>query len=146
MTYEKAAAFAQDLMNRYVKGEFDRIDIVYNQFKNAAVQRLIVEQYLPVPPAENAGASKTQVDYLFEPDRHRIVSELVPKSLKIRFFKDLLDSFASEMGARMTAMQLATDNASELLKELKLTYNKTRQASITKEILEIVTGAEALKG
>jgi F-type H+-transporting ATPase subunit gamma len=146
LSYDHAAAIAQNLMSRFAYGEFDRIDIIYNQFRNAAVQRLIVEQYLPVVPAGSSKTAQTHTDYLFEPDKQRIISELIPKSLKIRFFKDLLDSYASEMGARMTAMQQATDNASELLKDLKLTYNKARQATITKEILEIVTGAEALKG
>jgi F-type H+-transporting ATPase subunit gamma len=116
------------------------------QFRSAAVQRLIVEQFLPVLPLVGDQTQKFQTDYLFEPDKHRIVTELIPRSLKIQFFKDLLDSYASEMGARMTAMHQATDNASELLKDLKLSYNKARQAAITKELLEIVTGAEALRG
>ncbi|MDD5507206.1 MAG: ATP synthase F1 subunit gamma [Bacteroidales bacterium] len=146
MTFDAVSVIAQSLMDRYAGGEYDRVDVVYNQFRSAAVQRLIVEQFLPVPPLESDKASKFQTDYIFEPDQHRIVTELIPRSLKIQFFKDLLDSYASEMGARMTAMHQATDNASELLKDLKLSYNKARQAAITKELLEIVTGAEALKG
>ncbi|HOW24186.1 MAG TPA: ATP synthase F1 subunit gamma [Bacteroidales bacterium] len=146
MTFDAVAPIAESLMARYASGEYDRVDIIYNQFRSAAVQRLVVEQFLPVPPMESEAAQKFQSDYLFEPDKHRIVTELIPRSLKIQFFKDLLDSYASEMGARMTAMHQATDNASELLKDLKLSYNKARQAAITKELLEIVTGAEALKG
>jgi F-type H+-transporting ATPase subunit gamma len=146
LTFEKAAPIAMSLMDRFAKGDYDRIDIIYNQFKNAAFQQLVVEQFLPVLPSAADKPSKLLTDYIFEPDRHEIVSELIPRSLKIQFFKDLLDSYASEMGARMTAMHLATDNASELLKDLKLSYNKARQAAITKEILEIVGGAEALKG
>lgn len=146
MTFDAVSSIAERLMERFAGGEYDRVDIVYNQFRNAAVQRLIVEQFLPVLPLVGDQTQKFQTDYLFEPDKHRIITELIPRSLKIQFFKDLLDSYASEMGARMTAMHQATDNASELLKELKLSYNKARQAAITKELLEIVTGAEALKG
>ncbi len=146
LTFEQVSQIAERLIDSFSKGEFDRIDIIYNQFKSAAVQRLIVEQYLPVLPQAIDKTKNFQSDFIFEPDKHQIVNNLIPKSLKIQFFKCLLDSYASEMGARMTAMHQATDNASELLKELKLTYNKARQASITKEILEIVTGAEALKG
>jgi F-type H+-transporting ATPase subunit gamma len=146
MTFDAVSAIAEGLMARFTSGEYDRVDIVYNQFRSAAMQRLIVEQFLPVPPLVSDQAQKFQTDYIFEPDKHRIVTGLIPRSLKIQFFKDLLDSYASEMGARMTAMHQATDNASELLKDLKLSYNKARQAAITKELLEIVTGAEALKG
>lgn len=146
MTFDAVSAVAESLMARFACGEYDRVDIVYNQFRSAAVQRLIVEQFLPVQPLVSGQAQKFQADYIFEPDKHRIVTELIPRSLKIQFFKDVLDSYASEMGARMTAMHQATDNASELLKDLKLSYNKARQAAITKELLEIVTGAEALRG
>lgn len=146
LTFENAAPISMNLMALFTRGDYDRIDIIYNQFKSAAVQRLIIEQYLPVLPLPGVTSSVLQTDYLFEPDKQEIIRELIPRSLKIQFFKDLLDSYASEMGARMTAMHQATDNASELIKELKLTYNKARQATITKEILEIVTGAEALKG
>jgi F-type H+-transporting ATPase subunit gamma len=146
MTFDAVSPIAERLMERFAGGEYDRVDIVYNQFRNAAVQRLIVEQFLPVLPLIGDHTQKFQTDYLFEPDKDRIVTELIPRSLKLQFFKDLLDSYASEMGARMTAMHQATDNASELLRDLKLSYNKARQAAITKELLEIVTGAEALNG
>jgi F-type H+-transporting ATPase subunit gamma len=145
LNYENALPIAEGLMQDFADRKYDKIEIIYNQFKNAAVQVLLTEQFLPILPPEDDG-SNLQVDYIFEPNKEEIVQELVPKSLKIQFFKALLDSFASEHGARMTAMHMATDNATELLKELKLSYNKARQASITNEILEIVSGAEALKG
>ncbi|NQT78625.1 MAG: ATP synthase F1 subunit gamma [Bacteroidetes bacterium] len=144
LNYENALTIAEELMQDFAEKKYDRIDIIYNQFKNAAVQVLLTEQFLPILPPEDDG-SGLQVDYIFEPNKEQIIEELVPKSLKIQFFKVVLDSFASEHGARMTAMHMATDNASELLKELKLSYNKARQTSITNEILEIVSGAEALK-
>ena len=148
LTWNNATAIATDLMKSFVALKYDRIEIVYNQFRNAAVQNITVEQFLPIePPAvDPAISNKNQVDYIFEPSQEEIVSELIPKSLKIQFYKALLDSFASEHGARMTAMHQATENARDLLKELNLAYNKARQAAITKEILEIVSGAEALKG
>lgn len=152
LTWDNASVIANGLMKSYASGEYDRIDIIYNQFKNAAVQKLTVEQFLPVeaPKEEVVDAGKkvesSKVDYIFEPSQEEIVTELIPKSLKIQFYKALLDSFASEHGARMTAMHQATDNARDLLRDLNLAYNKARQASITKEILEIVGGAEALKG
>ncbi len=152
LTWDNSSSLAVNLMNSFAAHEYDRIEIVYNQFKNAAVQKLTVEQFLPIEPPKpedntvGAKTEKVQVDYIFEPSQEQIVTELIPKSLKIQFYKALLDSFASEHGARMTAMHQATDNAKELLKELNLAYNKARQASITKEILEIVSGAEALKG
>jgi F-type H+-transporting ATPase subunit gamma len=134
-------------MDAFVNKEFDRVDIVYNQFKNAAIQRVTVEQFLPIEaPAEDITVTKNNVDYLFLPSKEEIVEELIPKSLKIQFYKAVLDSYASEHGARMTAMHQATDNAGDLIKELNLAYNKARQAAITNEILEIVSGAEALKG
>jgi F-type H+-transporting ATPase subunit gamma len=145
LNFENAMPLAESLMQEFAEKKYDRIDIIYNQFKNAAVQALITEQFLPILPPEDDGTN-LQVDYIFEPNKEDIVRELVPKSLKIQFFKALLDSYASEHGARMTAMHMATDNANELLKELKLTYNKARQSAITNEILEIVSGAEALKG
>ncbi|MBK7173768.1 MAG: ATP synthase F1 subunit gamma [Bacteroidales bacterium] len=152
LTWDNASAIATGLMKSFAAHEYDRIEIVYNQFKNAAVQKITVEQFLPIEPPKKDPAEvalnqqKSQVDYIFEPSQEQIVTELIPKSLKIQFYKALLDSFASEHGARMTAMHQATDNARELLKDLNLAYNKARQASITKEILEIVSGAEALKG
>jgi len=149
ITFEKVAMQAEQLMKLYANQQFDRIILIYNQFKNAAVQRLMTETFLPIEPMKPVpGAKKTVIaaDYLFEPDKETIIRELIPKTLKIQLYKAILDSFASEQGARMTAMQQATDNAKEILKELQLSYNKARQASITKEILEIVSGAEALKG
>lgn len=148
LTFENVSVIAENLMDRFANKEFDKIEIIYNQFKNAATQNLINEQFLPVEPVEHAeGDSETaKVDYIFEPSKQEIVLDLIPKSLKIQIYKAILDSFASEHGARMTAMHQATDNAQELLKDLNLTYNKARQAAITKEILEIVSGAEALKG
>jgi F-type H+-transporting ATPase subunit gamma len=145
-SFENAAPIAEQLMKWFSTGKYDRIEIIYNQFKNAGVQILVNEQYLPVAPPKSAATKKQLADYIFEPGKKEIVTELIPKSLKIQFYKTLLDSVASEHGARMTAMHKATDNADGLLKELKLSYNKARQASITKEILEIVSGAEALKG
>jgi len=145
MSFANVSELAQQLMDDYLQGKYDKIEIVYNQFKNAAVQNLLVEQFLPVEAVESELEDNIAVDFLFEPDKEQIVSELIPRSLKIQFFKAVLDSYASEQGARMTAMHTATENASELIKELKLTYNKARQADITKEILEIVSGAEALK-
>ena len=147
LTFEKVSSIAESVMKVFAQGKYDRVEVVYNQFKNAAVQILTTEQFLPVvqsKPAKNK--AKLFSDYIFEPGKAQIIAELIPKSLKIQFYKILLDSFASEHGARMTAMHKATDNADNLLKELKLSYNKARQASITKEILEIVGGAEALKG
>ena len=122
--------------------KFDKIDIVYNKFKNAATQEIMTEQFLPIVPIESD--VNVNVDYIFEPSKVEIVEQLIPKSLKTQLYKAIRDSFASEHGARMTAMHKATDNATELRDQLKLTYNKARQASITNEILEIVGGAEAL--
>ena len=149
IAFENVALQAENLMKSFADQKYDRIILVYNQFKNAAVQRLIVEPFLPIESITLVPASKKATvapDYIFEPDKETIIRELIPKTLRIQLYKAVLDSFASEQGARMTAMQQATDNAKEILKELQLTYNKARQASITKEILEIVSGAEALKG
>jgi F-type H+-transporting ATPase subunit gamma len=146
LTFDHVAPIAESLMKAFISKEFDQIIIVYNQFKNAAVQRLISEQFLPVQPQQTeTNKPGNTLDYIFEPNKEDIITELIPKSLKIQLYKALLDSFASEQGARMTAMHQATDNADELLKDLRLSYNKARQTAITKEILEIVGGAEALK-
>ncbi len=142
LTYENVAKVVQELMTLFTNGEYDKIDIVYNGFKNAATQILTVEQFLPVHIPECEGAVKQ--DFIFEPNRNYVTNILIPKTLKTMFYKIMLDSNAAEHGARMTAMHKATDNAGDLIKELKLTYNKARQASITKEILEIVGGSEAL--
>jgi F-type H+-transporting ATPase subunit gamma len=150
LTYDNAAAVMQQIMDKYAAGEIDRVEFVHNQFKNAATQVLKVEQVLPFeapapqPVAKGGKASTSKVDYTFEPDQEEIIEELIPYAIKVRLYSALLDSNAAEHGARMTAMHKATDNAQELLKSLKLTYNKARQASITKEILEIVGGAEAI--
>ncbi|WP_298755351.1 ATP synthase F1 subunit gamma [uncultured Psychroserpens sp.] len=142
LTFDNIAEIAQMLMDKFVAGDFDKIEIVYNKFKNAATQIVMTEQFLPIVPIE--GEANTNVDYIFEPSKEEIVEQLIPKSLKTQLYKSVRDSFASEHGARMTAMHKATDNATELRDQLKLTYNKARQAAITNEILEIVGGAEAL--
>jgi len=144
LTFANVAAVADQLMEHYANGDYDRIDLVYNRFKNAATQLVTTEQFLPIAPVEAETASTS--DYIYEPAQEEIVSTLIPKALKTQLFKALRDSFASEHGARMTAMHKATDNATELRDQLKLTYNKARQAAITNEILEIVGGAEALNG
>jgi len=136
LTFENVAVIAEDLMDKFTTGEYDRIDIVYNKFKNAATQIIMTEQFLPIVPME--GAEGSSGDYVFEPSKVEIVEQLIPKSLKTQLYKGIRDSFASEHGARMTAMHKATDNATELRDQLKLTYNKARQAAITNEILEIV--------
>ncbi len=146
LSFDNVTGFAEMLMEKFVSGEYDRIDLVYNQFKNAAVQILAQEQFLPVKIEESDDKQVANKDYIFEPSKAFIVQELIPKSLRIQFYKALLDSHASEHGARMTAMHQATDNATELIRELKLHYNKARQTAITNEILEIVGGAEALSG
>lgn len=144
ISFGNVSEAAEFLMDAFRKGKFDKIEIVYNEFKNVATQILRTEQFLPIlPPAKTA--SKIEVDYIYQPSQEEIINGLIPKSLKVQLFKAVLDSNASENGARMTAMDKATENAGELLKELKLTYNRSRQAAITKEILEIVGGAEALK-
>jgi F-type H+-transporting ATPase subunit gamma len=142
LTFENTAPFAEELMAEFAKGSFDQIEFVYNRFKNAATQILTEEQFLPIAPAEDG--NQDNVDYIFEPNKAEIVEGLIPKALKIQLYKALRDSFASEHGARMTAMHKATDNATELRDDLLLAYNKARQAAITNEILEIVGGAEAL--
>ena len=142
LTFENSAIFAEDLMEQFANGEFDHIEVVYNRFKNAATQILTQEQYLPIAAAEET--DEASADYIFEPNKEEIVKGLIPKSLKMQLYKAIRDSYASEHGARMTAMHKATDNATELRDELLLVYNKARQASITNEILEIVGGAEAL--
>ena len=148
LSFEKVAVLAKMIMKLFTDGEYDKVDLVYNAFKNAGTQILTEEQFLPICvedlSAEEHHAAKA--DYIFEPSKEYIVEELIPRSLKLQFYKAVLDSHAAEHGARMTAMHKATDNATELLKELGLQFNKARQASITNEILEIVSGAEALKG
>ena len=150
LTYENAVALAEKLMKYFEEKKYDRIVFVYNQFKNAATQTLVCEQFLPIVSQQatddRQDASEIEIDYIFQPSREEIYNEMVPKSLKMQVYKILLDSFASEQGARMISMTQATDNATELLKELNLTYNKARQSAITNELVEIVSGADALKG
>ena len=144
LTFENVAVIADELMLIFQEGRYDKIDLVYNQFKNAATQIIQVEQFLPLQPMAS-DVVVPSVDYIFEPSKEEIVLTLIPKMLKMQLYKALRVSFAAEHGARMTAMHKATDNATELRDQLKLTYNKARQAAITNEILEIVGGAEALK-
>ena len=145
LTFENVAVIAKTLTDKFVSGEYDRIELVYNQFKNAATQIVQTERFLPLAPIQS-DKPVSSGDYIFEPAKEEIVMTLIPKALKTQLYKGIRDSFASEHGARMTAMHKATDNATELRDQLKLTYNKARQAAITNEILEIVGGAEALKG
>jgi F-type H+-transporting ATPase subunit gamma len=145
LNFENVMPVAEGIMSDYVYKKYDRILLVYNQFKNAAVQILTLEQFLPVVHPEQEEDTAYATDYIFEPSKEYILKELIPRSLKIQFYKALLDSHAAEHGARMTAMHKATDNANEMIRNLRLTYNKARQAAITKEILEIVSGAEALQ-
>jgi len=144
LNFENVVPIAEKIMEDFVKGNYDKVALIYNQFKNAAVQVCTTEAFLPVEATQQTKTNTKNTEYIFEPNKHAIVESLIPLSLKTQFYKALLDSHASEHGARMTSMHKATDNAKELLKELRLTYNKARQASITNEILEIVGGAEAL--
>ncbi|NEN24545.1 ATP synthase F1 subunit gamma [Cryomorpha ignava] len=146
LNFADASSIAECVMDKFEAGKLDKVYLVYNSFRNAAIQILETEQFLPIVPPEASSESTSQIDYIFEPNKEEIVTELIPKSLKTQFYKAILDSNAGEHGARMTAMHKATDNATDMLKDLKLTYNKARQASITNEILEIVAGAEALNG
>jgi F-type H+-transporting ATPase subunit gamma len=145
LTFERVASHAGYAMDQFLANKYDEVIVVYNQFKNAAIQEVQAEQLLPIEPSE-ANEKSSGGDYIFEPSKIEIVRDLIPKTLKLQLFKAILDSNASEHGARMTAMHKATDNASELKKDLTLEYNKARQAAITNEILEIVGGAEALNG
>ena len=153
-TYQNAVVIAQSLMDAFVAGRYDCIDIVYNKFINAASQKVESKQFLPLLPEQYKGNDKGKkhkektphIDYLFEPSREDILNELIPKKLQLLLYEALLDSIASEFGARMTSMHQATDNATSLIQELTLQYNKARQAAITNELMEIVGGAEALKG
>lgn len=145
LTFENVARISDHLTDLFLSGAYDKIEVVYNQFKNAATQIVQTEQFLPLAPLE-INKNIAPADYIFEPSKEEIVLTLIPKSLKTQLYKSIRDSFASEHGARMTAMHKATDNATDLRNQLKLTYNKARQAAITGEILEIVGGAEALNG
>ena len=143
LNFKTVSELAQKIMDQFTNKEYDKVLIIYNQFKNVAVQKLTIEQFLPISLEKNEDSIPG--DYIFEPNKEQITEQLIPYALKIQLYKAILDSNASEQGARMTAMHKATDNATDILKELKLIYNKARQASITNEILEIVSGAEALK-
>jgi len=142
LSFSSVAKVGEEIMSQFKNGNFDKVLVVYNKFKNAAVQQVTTEQFLPVLPPE--GGDESNIDYIYEPSEEEIITELIPRSLKIQLYKAILDSHASEHGARMTAMHKATDNASDIKSDLKLFYNKARQAAITGEILEIVGGAEAL--
>jgi len=144
LNFDFVSEIATEVMEKYANGQYDQVQIIFNSFKNAASQIVRTDQFLPILPPEQSGEEQAAGEYIFEPSQEAIVTDLIPKSLKIQFYSAILDSHASEHGARMTAVHKATDNAGDLLKDLKLTYNKARQASITGEILEIVAGAEAL--
>lgn len=145
LNFENVSLITNSVMKTFADGKYDKVELIYNQFKNAAMQILTTEQLLPVPKVENKEAASTsQVDYILEPSQKEIVEQLIPKNIKIQLYKAVLDSHASEHGARMTAMDKATDNAGDLLKKLKLAYNQARQAAITTELSEIVSGAAAL--
>ena len=146
LTFENVAGLAGQVMNSFISMEFDHVELVYNQFKNAAVQNVVSERFLPVENVNPESSNNASVDYIYEPNQEQIIEELIPKSLKIQFYKAVLDSFVAEHGARMTAMHKATDNATTMIRDLTLQYNKARQATITNQILEVVSGAEALKG
>ena len=147
LKFENVLPLITEIMDYFISAKYNRIELIYNQFKNAATQELVREQFLPIKQEQKwEDRFETNLDFILEPSKMEIINELIPKSLKIQFFKALLDSYASEHGARMTAMHKATDNATDLIRDLQLTYNKARQSAITKEILEIVSGAEALKG
>ena len=146
LNFSNSSKISKRIMKAFEEKQFDKVVVVYNHFKNAATQFVLAEDYLPLTPPQQEKQTSLQSDYLFEPEKKEILKELMPKALNIQLFKALRDSFASEHGARMTAMHKATENATELRNGLKLTYNKARQAAITNEILEIVAGAEALNG
>jgi len=146
LTFDYVSEVANSIMTDFVESKYDRVELVYNKFINAASQELVNEQFLPVLPAVTDQKKRINRNYIFEPSLENIVEELIPRSLKIQFYKALLDSHAAEHGARMTAMHKATDNASDLINELTLTFNKARQASVTNAILEVTNAAEALNG
>jgi len=146
LTFDNVNRVAEEVMKSFVLNEFDRVELIYNQFKNAAVQNLTNEVFLPVETIVTGKDKTTPADYIYEPSQEEIIKDLIPKSLKIQFYKAVLDSFVAEHGARMTAMHKATDNATSMIRDFTLQYNKARQATITNQILEVVSGAEALRG
>ena len=145
LTFEAVQQAAQAAMKAYESKEYDVVEIIYSQFKNAATQRFEVERFLPIPKASGT-EKKTQTDFIFDPNRDQLISELMPKILNTQLYKAVLDANASEHGARMTAMDKASENANEMLRGLKISYNRARQAAITTELTEIVSGAAALQG
>jgi F-type H+-transporting ATPase subunit gamma len=146
LTFDNVKEAAAIALNGFIDGTYDAVDIVYSEFKNAATQVFVTEQFLPIAKVESTDKSGLKADYIFEPEKDTLIAELMPKILNTQFFKAMLDSNASEHGARMTAMDKATENASELLRNLKISYNRARQAAITTELTEIVSGAAALAG
>lgn len=146
LSFENVAHVADAIMGSFITGGYDRVELVYNQFKNAAVQNLTNELFLPFAAGPKGKPGAEVVDYIYEPTQEEIVKDLIPKSLKIQFYKAVLDSFVAEHGARMTSMHKATDNATTMIRDLTLQYNKARQSAITNQILEVVSGAEALRG
>ena len=146
LSFESVANATERVKQGFLKGEYDEVIVVYNKFKNAATQILETEQFLPIRKMETTGEKKVRTDYIYDPEKEQMILELVPRILNTTFFRYILDSNASEHGARMTAMDKASDNANELLKELKISYNRARQAAITTELTEIVSGAAALQG
>jgi len=146
MSFDQVSMVAEQIMKSFTSGEFDRVELIYNKFKNAAVQNLTTELFLPVGAVASEMSKVSPADYIYEPDQAEIIKELIPKSLRIQFYKAVLNSFVAEHGARMTAMHKATDNATSMIRDLTLQYNKARQAAITNQILEVVSGAEALRG
>ena len=146
LSFDNVTILAEHVMSIFTSGEFDRVDLIYNKFKNAAVQKLTTELFLPIENVPDEKKIEAPKDYIYEPNEVDIIQELIPKSLKIQFYKAVLNSFVAEHGARMTAMHKATDNATSLIRDLTLQYNKARQAAITNQILEVVSGAEALRG
>ncbi len=146
LKFEFASGLMKDLMTKYLNGELDKVFVVYNEFKSVIQQKTVTEQLFPIKPFDSKSEESSFTDYIFEPDKVKIIEALLPKYLNTQMWRILLDSYAAELGARMTAMDMATENAKELIKSLQITFNKVRQASITKEILEIVSGANALKG
>jgi F-type H+-transporting ATPase subunit gamma len=145
LDFEHVQAAAQAAVKAFENKEFDRVELVYSQFRNAATQSFVVERFLPIPKVEKKPGA-ANVDFVFEPNRETLITELIPKILNTQLFKAVLDANASEHGARMTAMDKASENANELLKALRLSYNRARQAAITTELTEIVSGAAALQG
>jgi len=146
LTYGWVQSLGAELIAAYRRGDVDRVDVIYNEFKSVAQSRIVVEQYLPVPPPPPGQAPKRPIDYIYEPGRPEILSALIPRHLTVQLWRMLLESNAAEEGARMAAMENATENAREMIDTLQLQYNKARQAAITKELLEVVSGAEALRG